>query len=302
MASIPAKLAPNQAGDNPPASRAGFPAWWWQPLVLLAVLAYLYSSVISRLVWQWYHDPNFSHGFFVPLFSAYVVWTRRHKLTQIPLSPSWTGLLMIAAGLAVLIVGVFGAELFLSRSSLLLILGGMIVLFGGWPHLRALFFPWAFLIFMIPIPTIIMNQITLPLQFMASNMASTLLTWAGVPVLRDGNIIQLPNMSLEVVEACSGIRSLVSLCTLAVIYGYLLETSTVLRILLFVAAAPTAVFANALRIMGTGLMGLYWNPDKAEGFFHTFSGWVIFVLSLITLFIVHKLMAGIARWMKGSKP
>ncbi len=302
MASIPAKLAPNQGGDNGAVGLTGIGTWVWQPIVLIALLAYLYSSVIARLVLQWWTDPNFSHGFFVPLFSAYLVWMRRRKLAEIPLSPSWSGLLLIAAGLGILIVGVFGAELFLSRSSLLLILGGMILLFGGWEHLRELFFPWAFLIFMIPIPTIVMNQVTLPLQFMASNMASTLLTWLGVPVLRDGNIIQLPNMSLEVVEACSGIRSLVSLGTLAVIYGYLLETSTVLRILLFVAAVPTAVFANALRIMGTGLMGLYWNPDKAEGFFHTFSGWVIFVLSLITLFLIHKLMRVIARWMKGSKP
>ena len=141
MASIPAKLAPNQGSDNGALGLTGIGTWVWQPIVLIALLAYLYSSVIARLVLQWWTDPNFSHGFFVPLFSAYVVWMRRRKLAEIPLSPTWSGLLLIAAGLGILIVGVFGAELFLSRSSLLLILGGMILLFGGWEHLRELFFP-----------------------------------------------------------------------------------------------------------------------------------------------------------------
>ena len=138
----------------------------------------------------------------------------------------------------------------------------------------------------IPIPIIIFNEVALPLQFLASRLATGLLQFLGVPVLREGNVIRLPSMSLEVVEACSGIRSLMSLVTLAVFYGKLLEERWWNRIILVLAAIPIAVAANGLRVMGTGLLGQYWSPDKAEGFFHTFSGWLIFVLSLGMLYFI----------------
>ena len=276
-------------------------SWIWQGAAFVALLAYLYAAIVHRLVVEWWTDPNFSHGFFVPLFSGYVVWRNRRRIAETPVAPSPMGLVIIAGALGLLVVGVLGAELFLSRSSLIFLLAGFIVYFLGWDCFRVLVFPWAFLFLMVPIPTLILNQITLPLQFLASDLASFFLTFLGVPVLQNGNVIQLPNMSLEVVEACSGIRSLVSLGTLAIIYGYLLEPAMLVRVLLFIAAVPIAVLANGLRIMGTGLMGLYWNPDKAEGFFHLFSGWVIFVLSLITLFFVHRLLRLAARAIAGKK-
>jgi exosortase len=123
-----------------------------------------------------------------------------------------------------------------------------------------------------------------------------MLSLSGVPVLREGNVIQLPVMSLEVVKACSGIRSLMSLGTLAIIYGYFLEPRVGRRVLLALSAIPIAVVANGLRVMGTGLLGQYWSPEKAEGFFHSFSGWVIFVLSLLLLFGVHGAMRLVDRW------
>src|SRR5207237_10326972 len=168
----------------------------------------------------------------------------------------------------VLVIGVLGAELFLSRISLLLLIAGLIVYFRGWQFFRAILFPWAFLVLMIPIPAIVFNQITFPLQLLASRVAAGVLPWAGVPVLREGNVIMLPDMALEVAEACSGIRSLLSLATLAIIYGYLLEPRKMIRVLLAMAAVPVAVAANSLRIVGTGLLIQYWDPDKAEGFFH----------------------------------
>jgi exosortase len=183
-----------------------------------------------------------------------------------------------------------GAELFLSRLSLLIVLSGLIVLFLGWSFFRALLFPWAFLLLMIPIPAIIFNQITFPLQLLASKVASTTLPWMGVPVLREGNVIILPAMALEVAEACSGIRSLMSLATLAVIYGYLMERKFAVRILLAVASIPIAVAANSLRIVGTGLLVQYWDPEKAEGFFHEFSGWLIFAVSLVMLYLLHRVI------------
>ena len=262
----------------------------WQAAIIAGLLLWMYIPTLAHLVAQWWNDPNFSHGFFVPLFSAFVIWHRRSQFSDVSLRPSWWGLLFLVSGLCVLIVGQMGAEIFLSRLSLLIVLAGLIVLFLGWSFFRALLFPWAFLLLMIPIPAIVFNQITFPLQLLASKVASTTLPWMGVPVLRQGNVIILPAMALEVAEACSGIRSLMSLMTLAVIYGYLMERKNSVRVLLALAAIPIAVAANSFRIVGTGLLVQYWDPEKAQGFFHEFSGWLIFVISLVMLYLLHRVV------------
>lgn len=267
--------------------------WIWPGIALAIVLLFLYHGILVYLVHEWWTDPNYSHGFIVPFFSAFLIWKDRKRLAEIEAQPSWTGLLIVAGGAAILIFGVLGAELFTSRTSLLFIIAGFVVYFQGWKYFRAVIFAWLFLFLMVPPPDLIMNMVTMPLQFLASDLATFFLRVFGVPVLESGNVLQLSNMSLEVVEACSGIRSLISLVTLAIIYGYLLEESYVLRAVLAVAALPIAVLANGLRIMGTGITGLYWDPDKAQGFFHEFSGWVIFILSLIALFVLHKILRGI---------
>jgi exosortase len=259
----------------------------WQFVVLGALGLWLYWTTVLGLVSQWWKDPNFSHGFFVPLFSAYIVWQEKDRLARILPKPSWFGLIPIVVGLAVLIVGRMGAELFLDRSSLLLVLAGVIIVFSGWNLFRALFFPWAFLALMIPIPTLIFNQVTFPLQLLASQVAAAVLPLFGVPVLREGNVINLPAMPLEVAEACSGIRSLMSLLTLAIIYGYFLEKRVWVRWLLALAAIPITVLANDVRIVGTGLLVQYWNPAAAEGYFHASWGWLVFVVSLVMLYALH---------------
>ena len=262
----------------------------WQAAVLTGLLLWLYAATISHLVGQWWNDPNFSHGFFVPLFSGFILWQERSRLAALTPQPSWWGLPILGVGMCVLIVGQMGAELFLSRLSLLIALAGLIALFLGWNFFRALWFPWAFLLLMIPIPAIVFQQITFPLQLLASKVASTTLPWMGVPVLREGNVIVLPTMALEVAEACSGIRSLMSLATLAIIYGYLMERKVGVRVLLAIASIPIAVAANSLRIVGTGLLVQYWDPEKAQGFFHEFSGWLIFVVSLGMLYFLHRIV------------
>jgi len=260
----------------------------WQTALITGLLLWLYYPTLIHLVGQWWTDPNFSHGFFVPLFSAFVVWQERSRLALLSPQPSWWGLLFLGFGLCVLVVGQLGAELFLSRVSLLIVLAGLIVLFLGWTFFRVLLFPWAFLLLMVPIPAIIFNQIAFPLQLLASKVASTTLPWMGVPVLREGNVIILPAMALEVADACSGIRSLMSLTTLAVIYGYLMERKIGPRVLLALASIPIAVIANSLRVVGTGLLVQYWDPDKAQGFFHEFQGWLMFVASLAMLYLLHR--------------
>jgi exosortase len=274
---------------------------WWQWLVLATLIVLLYYEILARLVRQWIQDPNFSHGFFVPAFSAFVVWNERKRLAQLEERPSWWGVVNVALALCVLVLGVLGAELFLSRCSLVLLLAGLLIQFRGWTWFRALLFPWAFLFLMIPIPVIIFNQIAFPLQLLASQLASSTLALLGVPVLREGNVLHLPVMSLEVVEACSGIRSLMSLGTMAIIYGYFLEPGIWRRVLLAIGAIPIAVAANALRIVGTGLLGEYWDPNKALGFFHTFSGWLIFVMSLALLFGLHGLLRTGERWLTARR-
>jgi exosortase len=262
---------------------------WWQAALLIVLLAWLYGSILFHLVKQWANDPNFSHGFFVPAFSLFVLWQDRERLARQPRKPSAWGLPIVIFALAMLVVGVLGAELFLSRTSLLLLIAGLVIFFSGWPFFRAMLFPWAFLFLMIPIPAIVFSQITFPLQMLASKMAALLLPLLGVPVLREGNVINLPAMPLEVAEACSGIRSLLSLSTLAIIYGYLTETRIWVRVALTLASIPIAVAANSLRIVGTGLLVQYWDPDKAEGFFHLFSGWLVFMVSLAMLILLHRL-------------
>ena len=262
----------------------------WGSVLIAALMAAVYNRVLAKLVTDWWQIPDFSHGFLVPIFAAYLVWAKSKTLLNTKVAPTWSGVAVVALGLVVLLLGVYGAELFLSRVSLVILLAGLVLSFGGWQLLKELRFPLLVLVLAIPIPAIIFNEITFPLQILASKLASALLPLFGVPVLREGNIIQLSAMKLEVAEACSGIRSLMSLFTLAIFYGYFLEKSALRRAVLAVASIPIAIAANAVRIFGTGLCVQYWDPDKALGFFHEFSGWVIFLVSLGCLFIVHRAM------------
>jgi exosortase len=270
----------------------GLPSWSaWLPYALIAVvLSVLYYRVVFKLVYDWYTIPDYSHGFLVPLFSLFLLWDKRQTIRTIPISQSWKGLPLVIFGLAVLVLGVYGVDLFTSRISFVFLLAGIIWTLLGFQMLRELLFPVLVLILAIPFPTIIFNQITFPLQLFASRIASMILPILGVPVLLEGNVIQLPVMKLEVAEACSGIRSLMSLFTLAVFYGYFLERSTRRRVILALASIPIAVTANVFRIVGTGLCVQYWDPEKALGFFHEFSGWVMFIISLCCLYLVHRLI------------
>jgi exosortase len=253
-------------------------------------MAAVYYRVLAKLVTDWWQIPDFSHGFLVPVFAAYLVWARKKEILSIRIVPAWSGFAVVVMGLVVLLLGVYGAELFLSRVSLVIVLAGLVLCFGGYQLLRELRFPLLVLLLAIPIPAIIFNEITLPLQVLASKLASALLPLFGVPVLREGNVIELPAMKLEVAEACSGIRSLMSLFTLSVFYGYFLEKTFLRRTVLALASIPIAIAANAIRILGTGLCVQYWDPDKAMGFFHEFSGWVMFLVSLGCLFLVHRVL------------
>jgi len=263
----------------------------WRSVLLGVLLAAVYYRILGKLVTDWWNIPDFSHGFLVPPFAAYLVWVKRKAIRETTIAPTWSGVAVIALGMAVLIFGEYGSQLFVERISLLIVLAGLVLSFGGWQLFRQLRFALLVLLLAIPIPSIVFNQITFPLQIVASKVASAMLPVFGVPVLREGNVIALPTMKLEVAEACSGIRSLMSLFTLSIFYGYFLEKSVLRRTILALFSIPIAIAANAVRILGTGLCVQYWDPDKAVGFFHEFSGWVMFLVSLVCLYIVHQVIS-----------
>ncbi|MGC2333751.1 MAG: exosortase A [Candidatus Acidiferrales bacterium] len=269
--------------------------WLVSAAILSGALILLYASILRHLVAQWWSDPDYGHGFFVPLFSGYVVWRLRERWMKSEIKPSNFGLLVMLGAIGLLFVGSLGAELFTSRFSLLVLIAGIILFLAGWKFLRAVSFPLAFLIFMIPLPAVIYNQITFPLQLLASRFATFWLELVQVPVLRDGNVLVLSNYSLEVVEACSGIRSLMTLISLAVIYAYFAEPRRWVRYLLVILMVPIAIVSNAIRIMGAGVMAHQFGPSAAEGFLHGFSGWVIFVAALILLLVCHWILRHVRR-------
>jgi exosortase len=263
----------------------------WLPYAAIAILlVVLYYRVAIKLVYDWYTIPDYSHGFLVPFFAAFLIWDKRKVLGAIPIKQTWSGIALVVFSIMVLILGVYGVELFTARISFIFLMTGLIATFFGWAMVRELRFPLLVLLLAIPFPAILFNRITFPLQLLASRIASDILPVLGVPTLHEGNVIELPVMKLEVAEACSGIRSLMSLFTLAVFYGYFLEHTTKRRVILALASIPIAVTANVARIVGTGLCVQYWDPEKALGFFHEFSGWVMFVVSLACLFLVHRAM------------
>jgi exosortase len=256
-------------------------------VILAGLILLLYASVIKDLVTQWWTDVDYGHGFFVPLLSLYILWHERERWTKTEIKPSNFGFAVMLGAVGLLLLGSLGAEFFVSRFSLLVLLAGMILFLAGSKMLRAVSFPLSYLIWMIPIPVIIYNQITFPLQLIASRLATAWLEVAQVPVLRDGNILILSNYSLEVVEACSGIRSLMTLMALAVAYGYLVSPRRWVRYVLAAFMVPIAIVTNAIRIVGAGILAHRFGPAAAEGFLHEFSGWAIFLVALVLMFGSH---------------
>jgi len=257
---------------------------------VLVAAAWLYGPVLAGLIRDWSHDDNYSHGFLIVPIAAYFAWERRDRLKAAVPRPSSLGLLVVLGSLAMLVAGLLGAELFLTRVSLIGLAGGAILFLFGWNHLRILFFPLAFLILMVPIPAIIFNQIAFPLQLVASRFGEVVVRLFDIPVLREGNVITLANTQLEVAEACSGIRSLISLLTLGIVYGYFMDKRTWVRVLVAAATVPVAIVANGLRVAGTGVAAHYYGTEAAQGFFHTFSGWIVFLAAFVMLFVIQRLV------------
>ena len=279
----------------------------WQGYLLIAAVALLYGPILVKLATQWFNDADYSHGILVPFVSLYLIWIKRDELARVPSQPSFFwGMLVVLGSLAIMFLGSLGAELSLARGSIIGVICGLVLYFRGWPMLKALTFPIAFLLFAIPLPHLLYNEIVFPLQFIASSFATRVLEILNVfPIMREGNVLVMPGLSLEVVEACSGIRSLISLLALAAGYGYLAEKSNVVRWFMFLAMIPLAIISNGTRVMITALMAHYIGPQAAEGFMHEFSGWVIFVVATVLFLALHSLTVTIRRrlgWLPPEPP
>jgi exosortase len=250
----------------------------------------LYGPVLLKLGRDWQTNPTYSHGFVVPLVALFLLWRQRHEWRNTPTAPSAGGLLLLLAGLGLFVAGTLGAELFITRISLIGVLAGTIAYALGWNHLRLAAVPLAFLVFMIPLPSIVFDHAALSLQLVASRLGEQVLRTADVPVLRDGNLLTLANAQLEVNEACSGIRSMVALLMMTALTGYLFEPTAWRRILLGGAAVPLALALNGVRIAVTGLATSIYGPGAAADAVHTVSGWLVFAAALLCVWGVHLMM------------
>ncbi len=291
-------MLPDKVTTPPPAAGSADSAEvpWWQIVVLLAFFAVIYAPVIVDLVLDWNADDNYSHGFLIIPISAFLIWQKRKTLSEIHLETCKWGLLLVAGSLILLLIGVAGAEFFTTRVSMVGLLASVILYLTGWRYTREIWFPIAFLLFMIPVPYILYYSATFPLQLFGSKVAAVAIGLLGIPHLRQGNIIHLPdNYSLEVAEACSGLRSLVTLLALAALLAYWTQNNKYKSIILFLAAIPIAIGANVFRISVTAI-GAYGISRKiAEDFLHELSGTIVFLFSLVCLLILSSLLRA-TRW------
>ncbi len=260
-----------------------------RPFILAGcvVLAFVvvYFRILNGLYLDWSNDPNYSHGFLVPFISAYFIWQQRERLQQLSAKPANSGLVLIAFSLFVLMVGIAAQEYFTRRASMVFLLAGIVLFLLGWQWLKSLALPIAFLFFMIPLPYIIYDAMAFPLKLFVAKFSVLALKLMGVVVLREGNIIMFPNTVLEVADACSGLRSLMSLLALGVALAVLTQKRKIAMILLIVLTVPIAVVTNMFRVIGTGYLAQYYGTAAAEGFFHEFAGMGVFLLAMVLLFM-----------------
>ena len=282
---VSAPLAkPTETGSAPGKVSWAAIAWFGALLVLC------YAPILYRMGYQWATDEDMGHGFFVPIVAGFIAWQRRHILLSLLRKTNNWGLVLVVFAALQSLAATLGAELFTARLAFVISLFGVVLYLGGKAWVKALLFPLLLLLFMIPIPQIIYARLTLGLQMLASQLGETLISWMGIPVIRTGNVLELPSQSLDVVEACSGIRSLMSLTFLSLIYAYFTDKRIWMRWVLLVATIPIAILANGARVAITGLMSEI-NTDLAKGAYHEMEGYIVFIIALASLIVVHRLIS-----------
>jgi exosortase len=266
-------------------------ASWVSLLTLSALVLWMYAGSLASMARQWWDDGNYSHGFFVPLVAGYILWHERERWRKIPVRANNFGFAIMMFAVGLMIVGMLGAEAFTMRVSLLVLFAGLVVFLAGWQLLLSVAFPIGYLIFMIPLPGLIYYQLTFPLQLLASRLGAAGLVGLGIHTVREGNLLFLPNCTLEVVEACSGVRSLLSLLAAAVAYAYFYEPVLWKRLVLTASTIPIVISINGVRLVTTGVLSYYFGPEIDGGVIHFLVGVGSFVLALVALFLLHKLLS-----------
>jgi exosortase len=253
---------------------------------LLAAANGVFAPIHYYMAIHWRIVPDYSHGFLVAPLAVYFAWERRARLRRTPIAPSWWGVVPLALGTLALTIGRLGVELMAMRTAFVLTLIGLVILMLGWQIFRVLAFPLLFLFLMVPLPQSLVNVIAFPLQLIAADMAVNALHAIGIPALREGNIIHLARTKpLFVAEACSGLRSLMALGTLAVVFAYFFRKGAVERILIVLSAIPIAIFVNAFRVGLTGYLTHTFGAQAADGVIHQTEGLFTFGLALALLLV-----------------
>lgn len=261
--------------------------------LLLVALGIVYWPIVVPMVKQWAADDNYSHGFLVPFIAGYLAYMRRDELLAAEVRPSNYGLAIICFGLSMLLMGWIATEYYTMRSSLVVIVAGSVLYLLGWEIFKILLAPLAYLLLMVPIPAVIYDAAAFPLKLFVTKVSVLALKAMGIVVWQEGNILMFPNITLEVADACSGLRSIMSLLALGAAYAFVLHTRTRDRVILILGTLPIAVFTNCLRVIATGVLAQYFGTAAAEGFFHEFAGFFVF-FGAVVMFVA--LGALLKRW------
>ncbi len=254
---------------------------------LAVAFSLLYNHTIVKLVKDWSTDDNFSHGFLVPFIAAYMIWHNRDQLKGLAMRPNYWGYVLLLGAMALHVVGNIGAELFTMRFSILLALMAMTLILFGTDIFKKTYIPHIYLILMIPIPAIVWNKIAFPLQLFAARLSAGFISFIGIAIFREGNVLHLANTSLEVVDACSGLRSLTSMIALSAAFAYISTLNKTGKWILFLSAIPIAVAVNIVRLTITAILARYIGPEVAQGFLHDMSGLIVFMVALVLLYLTH---------------
>lgn len=260
---------------------------WVKIAVIVGMLWLLYWNILTDMAHDWWIEPAWSQGMLLPPLALYIAWIYRDRILSLPTKGDSGGLLLTGSGCLVLLIGRLASEFFLSRISFVIVLAGLVWTFWGRPRLRALAFPMLLLAAMVPLPVMLYNSLAAPLQLFASNAATQIVQNLGVTVFRDGNVIELAGISLGVAEACSGLNSLSALIVASMLLGFLFCSGTPSRLLLFAISIPMAIGVNVLRIAGTAILADH-DTELAMGFYHAFSGWLVFVAGFGLLYLCAK--------------
>lgn len=269
----------------------------WEVLsygLLAIVLIWLFYPLTGSLFLEWRSDPEFSHGFLIPIVSVYLLWVQREKITSLfheygSSKLSIPSLLFLIGGLVLFICGKFVHQVFIEGIGMVAILLGVIFVLYGFEMLRALVFPVSYLVFMLPIPYFINYFVANHLKFFIAVSSSFILGLAQIPVFLEGNMIHLASISLEVVEACSGMQTIISFLAISSVFAYLGYHSNYFRTLIILLAIPLAIGANILRISTIGFLSYYVNNDVAHGF-HGYAWTFVVFIGIVGFLVIDRVI------------